>query len=124
MIACSVVLALFSNCLRDFQAISKNTLKVMSFFFNQSFKVAQNMDLECIKIIPKVSFRQDNIDFDAKDSLGWTLFLKACSNGHKEVVKLLFDTFLMIFKHCGSYFFDLSVKSNKRKLERNSVSNK
>ena len=32
MIACSVVLALFSNCLRDFQAISKNTLKVMSFF--------------------------------------------------------------------------------------------
>ena len=53
MIACSVVLALFSNCLRDFQAISKNTLKVMSFFFNQSFKVAQNMDLECIKIIPK-----------------------------------------------------------------------
>ena len=82
------------------------------------------MDLECIKIIPKVSFRQDNIDFDAEDSLGWTLFLKACSNGHKEVVKLLFDTFLMIFKHCGSYFFDLSVKSNKRKLERNSVSNK
>ena len=66
MIACSVALALFSNCLRDFQAISKNTLKVMSFFFNQSFKVAQNMDLECIKIIPKVSFRQDNIDFDAK----------------------------------------------------------
>ena len=64
------------------------------------------------------------IDLNAKDGLGLTPFMKACINGHKEVVKLLFDTFLMIFKHCGSYFFDLSVKSNKRKLERNSVSNK
>ena len=63
------------------------------------------MDLECIKIIPKVSFRQDNIDFDAKDSLGWTLFLKACSNGHKEVVKLLFDTLFDDFQTLWVLFF-------------------
>ena len=29
-----------------------------------------------------------NIDFNAKDSLGWTQLLKACINGHNEVVKL------------------------------------
>ena len=51
MIACSVVLALFSNCLRDFQAISKKYSESNELFFNQSFKVAQNMDLQCIKIL-------------------------------------------------------------------------
>ena len=63
MIACSVVLALFSNCLRDFQAISKKYSESNELFFNQSFKVAQNMDLECIKIIPKVSYKQEKYLF-------------------------------------------------------------
>ena len=31
------------------------------------------------------------IDFDAKDSFGWTPFMKACKNGHEEVIKLLFN---------------------------------
>ena len=31
------------------------------------------------------------IDLNAKDGLGLTPFMKACINGHKEVVKLLFE---------------------------------
>ena len=33
--------------------------------------------------------RMFTIDFDAKDSLGFTQFMKACINGHNEVVKSL-----------------------------------
>ena len=37
------------------------------------------------------------IDFNTKDSLGWTLHMKACINGHNEVVKsLIFIDGLMI----------------------------
>ena len=32
-----------------------------------------------------------SIDFNAKESLGWTPCMKACINGHKEIVKFLFD---------------------------------
>ena len=33
------------------------------------------------------------IDFNAKESLGWTLLVKACIDGHKIA-------FRAIFKHC------------------------
>ena len=40
-----------------------------------------------------------NIYFNAKDSLGWTQLLKACINGHNEVVKLL----IKVPKHWFEY---------------------
>ena len=36
-------------------------------------------------------------DFNAEDNIGWTLLMKACIDGHNQVVKLLFGA---IFKHC------------------------
>ena len=36
-------------------------------------------------------YLEKKIDFNAKDNHGWTPFMKTCINGHKEVVKLLFD---------------------------------
>ena len=33
-----------------------------------------------------------SIDINAKDSIGLTTFMKACINGHKEVVKLINQT--------------------------------
>ena len=61
-----------------------------------------------------MSHLNKNVDFNAKDRLGLTLFLKVCINGHKEVVKLLFDHsdskmrhFWGIFQHC-----DVSLESN------------
>ena len=39
------------------------------------------------------------IDFDSKDSFGWTLFLKACINGDNELVNFFLNgTFLVIWK--------------------------
>ena len=43
------------------------------------------------------------IDLNAKDGLGLTPFMKVCSNGNKEVVKLLLD-------HSGEKTIDLNAK--------------
>ena len=37
----------------------------------------------------RVNMYLSNIDMNAKDSLGWTPFMNACPNGHKDVVKSL-----------------------------------
>ena len=52
----------------------------------------KNMNLIVGKLPKNVSFWPlGQIDFNAKDSLGWTPLMKACINGNKEVVKLLFS---------------------------------
>lgn len=43
-----------------------------------------------LKNLQKVS-DEENIDFHAKDNLGWTQFIKACINGHKEIIKSLLE---------------------------------
>ena len=43
-----------------------------------------------VKICKKVS-DEENINFHAKDNLGWTQFIKACINGHKEIIKSLLE---------------------------------
>ena len=45
---------------------------------------------QSLKICKKVS-DEENIDFHAKDNLGWTQFIKACINGHKEIIKSLLE---------------------------------
>ena len=34
---------------------------------------------------------QEEIGLNVKDNFGWTPFMWACKNGHKDVVKLLLD---------------------------------
>ena len=38
-----------------------------------------------------LTFQTKKIEFNAIDGLGWTSPMKACINGHKAVVKLLFE---------------------------------
>ena len=62
MIACSVVLALFSNCLRDFQAISKKCSESNELFLINLSRL-QNMDSRVFQNHSK--------------SLGWTLIFES-----------------------------------------------
>ena len=50
-----------------------------------------------------MSHLNKNVDFNAKDRLGLTPFMKPCINGHKEVVKILFG-------HSDSKTTDLNAK--------------